>query len=504
MRYIKRIHPTNIKAEFLDNDTIEFDLPNNIIDISSFKLFYQAFVDPVEKYNGDTYLKRFMPRLSQSCIEEINIFKENVLLQQIKDFNLLYNILHDGLKDVDEIDSDKINTLQYSKLDDNNVCQKYNDFYNSSNIKSPQAYEYVVKDFLGFLQDVKYLDCRNMNIKVSFKLAPKYITYRGLNYNSASKAAIQTDCKNTENYHYKLSNVFANIDCITPDENVPIENSKIEFKDYKTIRGKNDNNKNVSLYLKHKGAINWVLSTFVDYNRETDTGLQLYGVNSEIATFGNIIVVEDNSPYNIAVANSLSFTKTVTTAFADTTEVTKTYATPTVFDASHYNNVVSDLSSTIDKFNVIITNAKNEIEEVFTHLKDNNVTASGLYENKINENNLTPEVIKNLNTENLLNNSLWFKRNGLNILDAKYTLNGQDITPNMSMKEIYLNAKEFFQGMDRVKSLVSFQNEFFCFPMMLNIKDKNMISELQWDVTADRNSPNGGKPIMFVCYDKSM
>ena len=56
MRYIKRIQPSNIKPEFLNDDVIEFDICNNIVDMSSLKIFYDAYIDPVAKYAGGVYL----------------------------------------------------------------------------------------------------------------------------------------------------------------------------------------------------------------------------------------------------------------------------------------------------------------------------------------------------------------------------------------------------------------------------------------------------------------
>jgi hypothetical protein len=73
----------------------------------------------------------------------------------------------------------------------------------------------------------------------------------------------------------------------------------------------------------------------------------------------------------------------------------------------------------------------------------------------------------------------------------------------MSITEIYNVAKKFFNGMKRVKTIDSFQNDFFCFPIDIGKVPDDMISEIEWVVKADNNYPNGGTGIMFLSYDKS-
>ena len=449
MRFIKRIQPTNIKPEFLNDDLIEFDLPNNVVDMSSFKIFYDAYVDPVYKntlVNPDTYLKRFMPRLSQSIIQELNVSVNNNPIQQIKDFNLLFNILNDGKHEDDEIHSERTNTMTYSYIDDDNLVQVNHDLVSTTLLADykgtePLVYKYFINKFLGFINDVKFLDCRDKNIKISIRLAPKWITYRGFdNPDAQFKAKLDAngdvvldaegneimepwqEVRNTlfgDNHKYRLRNVHANINIVSPDEDVPFEKN-IRFEDFKNIKGVKGSDKNTYLSIKHKGNINYILSTFTDENRETDAELQLYGCN---ANFGKLLPE----------------------------------------------------SATIDDLN------------------------DGLYSALM----MSPEFVKVLRMENVLNNSIYFKRNGLNIKSCQYRLNGQDITPIMNMMEIYNLAREFFGGMKRVHSTVSFQNEFFCMPISVGKIEDGMLSEIEWIVNADSKSANGGEPIMFVCYDKT-
>ena len=395
MRFIKRVQPSNMKPEFLNDDTIEIDLPNQIIDISSLRIYYEASADPVLKYvTGDNVFKRFMPRLSQSIIQELDVYIDNKPVQRIKEFNYLYNILNDGLNEYDDIDSDKFDTLQFNQIDtDNKVISSIDIQYGEQN-----KYHYFIDKYIGFLNDVKVLDCRNRNVKIVIKLAPKWITYRGISATG--------EVSETYNHTYRISNVFANIDIISPDEYV-VKDTDLSFEDYKYVEGLKETDKNTLLTLKHKGNINYILSTFKDYNNQSDTGLQLVGANDDTETFGSITV------------------------------------------------------------------------------------------------NQTQEEKKISNNSYLLNNSLYFKRNGLNIKNCRYRLNGQDITPLMSIKEIYNVAKKFFGGMNRVKNINSFQNDFFCFPIDIGKVNDDMINEIEFSVISGKNNPNGGTGIMFISYDKS-
>jgi len=396
MRFVKRVQPSNMKPEFLNDDTIEFDLPNQIIDISSLRIYYEAAVDSVEKYDNGEFAKRFMPRLSQSIIQELDIHIDNRPVQRIKEYNYLFNILNDGLNEYDDIDGNKTDTIMYSTIDNTNNATSINDLYFGDENK----YHYFIDKYIGFLNDVKILDCRNKTVKVVIKLAPKWITFKGIDFDSGTVVETYND------YKYRIRNVFANIDVISPDEFVAKE-TDIVFEDYKYVEGLKETNKNTVLSLKHKGNINYILSSFKDYDAETDTGLQFIGANEDETKFGTL-----------------------------------------------------DLTASQE-------------------------------ERKIKYNT------------NLLNNSLYFKRNGLNIKNCQYKLNGQDITPLMSITEIYNLAKKFFGGMKRVKTIDSFQNDFFCFPIDLGQVPDDMISEIEFAVKADNNNPNGGTGIMFLSYDKS-
>ena len=178
IKYIKRIDTTNKINKYIDGQTLEFILPKNKADLSSFKIFFDVEIDPVELYNNGSYLKRFMPRLSSSIIETLTITKDGAEFQTIKDYNVIFNILNDASKDIDDIDSDRPDTLNYSSIDEDNNSKTICDFVNNSS--KPLKYRCFINSFLGFLGEATLLDCSNHQYAISITLAPKYITYRGL------------------------------------------------------------------------------------------------------------------------------------------------------------------------------------------------------------------------------------------------------------------------------------------------------------------------------------
>lgn len=184
IKYIKRIDTTNKVNEYIDEQTIEFVLPKNKQDLSSFKIFFDVEIDPVYEYNDGSYLKRFMPRLTSSIIDTISICKDGEDFQTIKDYNVIFNIINDATKEEDDIDGDRPDTLNYCLIDANNNPKKICDFNNSTNddVREPLKYRYFITSFLGFLGEhsSSILDCSKHEYKIAITLAPKYITYRGI------------------------------------------------------------------------------------------------------------------------------------------------------------------------------------------------------------------------------------------------------------------------------------------------------------------------------------
>lgn len=451
IRYIKRIDTGNKTNEYIDGQTIDFILPRNKVDLSSFKIYYDVYIDPVYRFAEipvpaiggaaqpnvpETYLKRFMPRLSSSIIETITITKNANIIQEIKDYNVLFNILNDSMREEDNLDSNKPDTLNVTLVSDANIPGQLCDFCNLSapeSIREPLTYKYFISSFLGLINEGTsgVLDCTKNEYKISIKLAPKYITYRGLDVLEIDITDVaQIAEKYPDDYHYRLSNVFANIDVLPESTLAP---QKISFKHYDTVRGTETHTKDITLSYTHKGEIDYLISSFIVLGHE-DTGLQLEACNEDEIVFDTKFKLD--------------------------------YPT---FD---------DFVDT--PFSVKYSSSK---------------------------------AIKTLVKTNNLNNSLYFSRQALNLRSSQYFINGQAITPSMDIPEIYGQAKEFFNNlMTRVKCLASFESEFFVFPISIEQNEKDYCTTIEWQCTAgDRTDfattyDNNGDvyPIMFISYNKEI
>ena len=429
IRYIKRIDTTNKKNKFVADDTIHFDLPHNKVDLSSFKIYVDVQVDSVQQYNGNSWLKRFMPRNAFSFIDTLIIEKDGVAIQEIKDYNILHNILYDASNEKDDICGDRTDTLNHAIVQEADGIPNEATDINTNAGRSPLKYKLFIDTFLGLINEssYNYLDCNKSKYRISIKLAPRYITYRGLDNNIGLVVNQIYD-----EWTYRLSNVYANIDVVPQDTAVP---SSMVFKNYKTITGAQASNKDITLKGYHKGKINYILSSFI-VKGERDEGLQLEHCNEDEDKFGSM-----------------------------------------------FQNTYIE---TVDINGVDYEMLAPEYEDLpfITH-------------------HITPEMVKMKTTVNNLNNSIYFRRDATNLKTAKYSVNGVDITPDMSMIEIYGAAKEFFnKEMRRVKSLASFETEFFAFPIIINQKDKDFVNQVELICTGGNTRQDlETYPIMFICHD---
>lgn len=295
IKYIKRIDTGDKSRVYIDGQTIDFILPKNKIDLSTFKIYYDVFIDPVYRYNKvvdskeETYLKRFMPRLSSSIIDTLTIRKSGVVLQEIKDYNIIANILNDAMKEEDDLDGDKPDTLNYTTVSSKNQPIKVCDFINTAIPEAiePLTYRYYINSFLGLINESSssILDASKDEYMISIKLAPKHITYRGLDVHDAVINATNVAETYPVDYHYRISNVFANIDVLPHSTNAP---TVVNFKHYKAIKATQTDTKDAQIIHKHKGKLDYILSTFIVAGNH-DTGLQLDKCNDDSAIFSKKI-----------------------------------------------------------------------------------------------------------------------------------------------------------------------------------------------------------------------
>ena len=98
MRYKKHIDLNELKSEYSPNNIISFNLPRAKVDLHSLSMYYTG--NPANYANtrlGGNFrtIRRFFPRLSASIIQELTIkVNRNNVVQDIKEYNMLFNILN--------------------------------------------------------------------------------------------------------------------------------------------------------------------------------------------------------------------------------------------------------------------------------------------------------------------------------------------------------------------------------------------------------------------------
>lgn len=502
IKYIKRIDANNKKREYIDGDEIEFTLPKNKQDLTSFKMFFEAEIDPVIKYSNGSFLKRFMPRLSSSIIETLTIYKDGKEIQTIKDYNILFNIIHDASKEFDEIDSDRIDTLNYSYIDNNNNAKTVCDFNNNTDsaVINPIKYKFFINSFLGFLNENNrsIIDTSNSTIKISIKLAPKYICYRGINNiiqppsaelfggNPTTDAVITPIVNNNgEITSFTIDNGGVGY---TEEPDIIILGSGSGFNGTVVLTG----GVITDIVVINGGSFYYPPLT-IDTTYPTDFNYKISNV------YANIDIYPQDTP----VLQSITFKHyhTVKGSINDTQESHLSYNHKGQLNyilSSFVNFGTQDEGLQLNKCNIDTT----RFGDFF---RDKYGNSDFLGKNLLTSFTINSELVKSLYSENNLDNSIYFKRSGSNVKASHFVINGQNMTPEMDTIQIYNVAKEFFNGdMNRVKSLSSFSNEFFVFPILMNQMDKDFVSEIQWNCSSMNKTEFQSYPIMFLCFDKEI
>lgn len=279
-------------------------------------------------------IRRFLPRLSSSIIQELVVKVNNNVVEHIDEYNTLYAMLNDIYREYDDIDSTAQDTVQ-----EHNLSKTTGLVVNISRIQAqtrPDAFlnkylntnqkTYYIDNFLGFLGEgnSRFFDTRDKDVQITIRLAPAHILYRGFN---------NIDPNNSVNYHiraqfpsdYVLTNIHATVDVLDDMPSIP---SDYVFKSYKFVKGMYlpDNKKSLTQFQTYK-PVDWVLGTFSHPSRFNDTELQLMHCNTDIAKFGslmkNILTIDD---INARTPNSLLYSY----------EVSKLQKDPYLLNSSAY------------------------------------------------------------------------------------------------------------------------------------------------------------------------
>lgn len=421
VRYTKRITPDETNEFYQDGDFINFTLPQNMILLPSIEMYYTASVDSVEKYNDNTILKRFLPTNSSAIIDFFQLKKDGEIVQMINEYAFLDQMLKDlDDNEVKNSDGTKSNTIITNVFDNNNHEKREMDFFNTTTTRS---YDYCISKWIGCLNGTPYLDCRGKHVQITIKLSPKWITYRGLQIDglSAVNETYSTD------YHYHISKCFMNMTVID-NENITLDN-KLYFEDYTHFKSmKNTKSKNTIVRGRTDKNIKYILATFTDSNRNSDTGLQLEHHNKDTTKFGDKIIYLNS------------------TATALNTNINN--------GIPHYRHYSSDYA-------------------------------------------------KQLHKPNQLNNSIYFKRNGIDVKTNQFIVNSVEVSPPYSQLESFNNVKRYFKtNMNKVCNLTSFVNDFFMNVQEYN-NNKDEITSVEWIVHGE-NRNVGGEAHLFLVHTKSV
>ena len=337
MRYKKRIDLNELQPEYGPNSTISFNLPRAKIDLSTLSLYYTG--NPANYANtrlGAAFrtIRRFFPRLSSSVIQELTIkINNNTVVQDIKEYNMLFNILNDINKEYDDIDSTTFDTVQEVGTLPTGVIRNIPKL-NAINRNNGDNFKYLdgnkktffIDKWLGFLgeNNSQYLDCTDIDVQIIIRLAPASILYQGFNSldNTADPNYIFSSQFDPD---YLLTDIYATIDVL---DEIPAV-SEFLYKDYQYVQGTflPKNKKSLTSFKTNK-PIDWVLGTFANVERNTDTGLQLMHANSDVTKFGPLM---KNSLADIGEYNN-----TTPLALLYSYEVSKFQKDPYLLNSSIY------------------------------------------------------------------------------------------------------------------------------------------------------------------------
>ena len=281
MRYIQRIETDDIKDSYTQESYINITLPRKKVDLQTFTMYYTGQASNAATGSGGMTLKRFFPKLSQSIISELIIEINGQQKQHIKEYGYLYTILHNILRDDEDMNSSSFDTVSKHTIDTaTGNLSKIVKLQAETNPTGLQDDFYIDK-WLGFLgEGNRYLDCSDMDVRIRIKLAPSSILYRGVNTTAtATNTAVDRS--------YTLTNVYGTIDIL---DEIPTVATTPVFTDYMTVLGvpKTDNKK-ISLSFSINKPIKYLLGTFTSPTRTIDNELIMSHCNSSTGVYGDAI-----------------------------------------------------------------------------------------------------------------------------------------------------------------------------------------------------------------------
>ncbi len=315
MKFLKKIDPEDIKVNYSSGQDINLVLPNNILDLHSFTLYYDYVyscqnpgVDGTPEYNN---LWRSLPALSSCIVDELRIIIDGKEVSNIQEYAYLDSLLNDINNDNCIYNNTTNSSTGYRiksnpALDELLSVKRTNQTTGNHIIDTakppregygrPDNENCSINRWLGFLgQGNRYFDARNKTVEIKIKLSPVYILYNAKVIASSGATANTADLDN-----YILENIYSTIKiCDNDPEKL---GDDFEFVDYKLQKGARcGNNKKTTVSTRLKNPVFWAAGTFISDERNPIKGAELQRssislhVSEDITKFGKYLL--DSSIY---------------------------------------------------------------------------------------------------------------------------------------------------------------------------------------------------------------
>lgn len=299
-------HPEEISRLYKPGEKITFNFPKGLLDLSSFNIFFDAqtsFYRLVEDTNNNTFysLNYNFPKHTQSLIQRLRVFINKQEISNIYEYNYLYALIYDiknyeshrngadnqtpefkTLSD-DGINNDVVLNVGYSE---DNVAGLIDEGWLQYAAQPTETFKesFSISQWIGFFQDIKYINTHNIDLSIEIDLAPANIMfYQDVGANSQRRAATDNQILDQAGPDYSIWNVKANIHKLDFEGAPNMINNNLTFTDYTSKTGqKLDINKTQKLTMNIKSdCINKLIGTFLDYERDG-----VYGFQSARSQFG--------------------------------------------------------------------------------------------------------------------------------------------------------------------------------------------------------------------------
>ena len=408
-----RIIPSSGQGKIRSNGFIKFSLPIAVLDMRTFSIFFDAktLIGGIDPLVGQ--LVGFPKFIGQSLIETLDIFVNGRNVQNIPQYGRVYALLQNYKNNYNS----QIKKLQtnsdpsiYTSMAETGLVTSYNTYTVTSSLDANAGKgKYVINDWIGFLEcQPSILDLNVIgNVEIHIKLASANVLF------ASGLTGAGTANLFTESLDYELENVVAYVDQIHMRSDRYTE----------TVKG----------MMESKEAFPILYKNYMVY-----TG-------SEMSTTkkNTIKITENTACLNKVIFSCWDNTIPTGKAVLQLGDSTKILGTGVLVGAATYN--------------------QGDIAAISGRLA--NVSAGHVPPSQFNFTNLLAN-----GEDKLLNNSLYFKQNGLGIGTVQLELNSQDVTNPLSLVEQWqqtlqtfeLNDNDVLQINPAIRNINVYERDFYC------------------------------------------